>query len=147
MEAYTYRMGARTTTDDPNRYRLSDDVERWNEEPIARLKVYLRRNGLVDDDFIGGSGRPTTWVTTSVRVARRWARPAAVYAEETEELRAQREGFAAYNLRGGTSMKSPPALRWRSTIPRGPRNEQRAEDHSRKGRMGLRQAKGTIRRS
>ena len=27
VEAYTYRMGAHTTTDDPTRYRLSDDVE------------------------------------------------------------------------------------------------------------------------
>ena len=53
VEAYTYRMGAHTTTDDPTRYRLSDDVEHWKlKDPIARLEVYLRRNGLVDDDFI-----------------------------------------------------------------------------------------------
>ena len=52
VEAYTYRMGAHTTTDDPTRYRLSDDVEHWKlKDPIARLEVYLRRNGLVDDDF------------------------------------------------------------------------------------------------
>ena len=54
VEAYTYRMGAHTTTDDPTRYRLSDDVEHWKlKDPIARLEVYLRRNGLVDDEFIG----------------------------------------------------------------------------------------------
>ena len=61
VEAYTYRMGAHTTTDDPTRYRLSDDVEHWKlKDPIARVEVYLRRNGLVDDDFFDerqGRGR------------------------------------------------------------------------------------------
>ena len=53
VEAYTYRMGAHTTTDDPTRYRLSDDVEHWKlKDPIARLEVYLRRNGLVEDGFV-----------------------------------------------------------------------------------------------
>ena len=49
VEAYTYRMGAHTTTDDPTRYRLSDDVEHWKlKDPIARVEAYLRRNGLAD---------------------------------------------------------------------------------------------------
>src|SRR5881392_1251366 len=53
VEAYTYRMGAHTTTDDPTRYRVSEDVEHWKlKDPIARLEVYLRRNGLADDEFI-----------------------------------------------------------------------------------------------
>ena len=53
IEAYTYRMGAHTTTDDPTRYRLSDDVEHWKlKDPIARLEVYLRRNGMADDAFM-----------------------------------------------------------------------------------------------
>ena len=52
VEAYTYRMGAHTTTDDPTRYRLSDDVEHWKlKDPIARVEAYLKRNGLADDDF------------------------------------------------------------------------------------------------
>ena len=52
VEAYTYRMGAHTTTDDPTRYRLSDDVEHWKlKDPIARVEVYLCRNGLADDEF------------------------------------------------------------------------------------------------
>src|SRR4029078_2739779 len=52
VEAYTYRMGAHTSTDDPTRYRLSDDLERWKlKDPIARVEGYLRRNGLADDDF------------------------------------------------------------------------------------------------
>ena len=52
VEAYTYRMGAHTTTDDPTRYRLSDDLERWKlKDPIARVEAYLRRNGVADDAF------------------------------------------------------------------------------------------------
>ena len=52
VEAYTYRMGAHTTTDDPTRYRLSDDVESWKlKDPIARVEAYLKRNGLADTDF------------------------------------------------------------------------------------------------
>lgn len=50
VEAYTYRMGAHTTTDDPTRYRLTDDVERWKlRDPISRLETYLRSSGLLDD--------------------------------------------------------------------------------------------------
>jgi 2-oxoisovalerate dehydrogenase E1 component beta subunit len=45
IEAFTYRMGAHTTSDDPTRYRISDDVEKWRlRDPIERLKVYLKRN-------------------------------------------------------------------------------------------------------
>jgi 2-oxoisovalerate dehydrogenase E1 component alpha subunit len=36
IEAYTYRMGAHTTTDDPTRYRLSDDVEQLEAQGSDR---------------------------------------------------------------------------------------------------------------
>ena len=55
VEAYTYRMGAHTTTDDPTRYRLSSDLEHWKlKDPIQRVKVYLTRNGLGDQSFLDG---------------------------------------------------------------------------------------------
>ncbi|MET9956993.1 pyruvate dehydrogenase (acetyl-transferring) E1 component subunit alpha [Streptomyces sp. NPDC006339] len=42
VEAYTYRMGAHTTSDDPTKYRDSAEVEEWaGRDPIARLKVHL----------------------------------------------------------------------------------------------------------
>jgi 2-oxoisovalerate dehydrogenase E1 component alpha subunit len=44
IEAYTYRMGAHTTTDDPTRYRLSAELEAWKlKDPIERVKQYLIR--------------------------------------------------------------------------------------------------------
>jgi len=52
VEAYTYRMGAHTTSDDPTRYRVAAEVEQWKlRDPVARLRVYLSRSGMGDSDF------------------------------------------------------------------------------------------------
>src|SRR5437588_1882887 len=52
IEAFTYRMGAHTTSDDPSRYRLASELEEWKlRDPIARLKVYLSRSGIADAAF------------------------------------------------------------------------------------------------
>jgi 2-oxoisovalerate dehydrogenase E1 component alpha subunit len=60
IEAYTYRMGAHTTSDDPTRYRLAGEIETWRlRDPIERLKVYLARQGIADRSFfdqIDGEG-------------------------------------------------------------------------------------------
>jgi pyruvate dehydrogenase E1 component alpha subunit len=45
-------MGAHTTSDDPTRYRIAAEVEEWKlKDPIARVRVYLSRNGLADQAF------------------------------------------------------------------------------------------------
>lgn len=42
IEAYTYRLGAHTTADDPTVYREDAEVEEWKEkDPIDRLRKYL----------------------------------------------------------------------------------------------------------
>jgi pyruvate dehydrogenase E1 component alpha subunit len=44
IEAYTYRMGAHTTSDDPTRYRIDAEVEIWkHRDPIERVKSLLVR--------------------------------------------------------------------------------------------------------
>ena len=49
VEAYTYRMGAHTTSDDPTRYRLAGDLETWKlKDPIERVKAHLSRSGAAD---------------------------------------------------------------------------------------------------
>lgn len=104
VEAYTYRMGAHTTTDDPTRYRLSDDLERWKlKDPIARVEAYLRRNGVADDDFFSGVQSEADELGHRLREGcKALPDPAPlsifdhVYSEITEELEAQRDGFAAY---------------------------------------------------
>ena len=52
IEAYTYRMGAHTTSDDPTRYRIASEVEAWQaKDPIARVRAYLDRQQIADDAF------------------------------------------------------------------------------------------------
>jgi len=44
IEAYTYRIGAHTTSDDPTRYRIDAEVEVWkHRDPIERVKALLAR--------------------------------------------------------------------------------------------------------
>jgi pyruvate dehydrogenase E1 component alpha subunit len=104
VEAYTYRMGAHTTTDDPTRYRLSDDVERWRlKDPIERVKAYLQRNGLAEQDFFDDVAAEADQLGARLREGvQQLADPSPlsifdyVYAEMTPELAEQRDGFAAY---------------------------------------------------
>jgi 2-oxoisovalerate dehydrogenase E1 component subunit alpha len=104
IEAFTYRMGAHTTTDDPTRYRLSDDVERWKlKDPIARIEVYLKRNGFADDAFFGDVAAEADQLGATLREGcKAMPDPSPlrifenVYAEMTEELATQRDGYAAY---------------------------------------------------
>lgn len=42
IETITYRMGPHTTTDDPTKYRTSEEVEGWrHRDPILRIEKYL----------------------------------------------------------------------------------------------------------
>ena len=52
IEAFTYRMGAHTTSDDPTRYRLATELETWKlKDPLERLRSYLWRRQIVDQSF------------------------------------------------------------------------------------------------
>jgi 2-oxoisovalerate dehydrogenase E1 component alpha subunit len=52
IEAFTYRMGAHTTSDDPTRYRLASELETWKlKDPIERVKALLSRGGGADSAF------------------------------------------------------------------------------------------------
>jgi pyruvate dehydrogenase E1 component alpha subunit len=52
IEAFTYRMGAHTTTDDPTRYRAASELESWRlKDPIERVRAYLNRTGAADPVF------------------------------------------------------------------------------------------------
>jgi pyruvate dehydrogenase E1 component alpha subunit len=52
IEAYTYRMGAHTTSDDPTRYRIASEVESWQaKDPILRVRRFLSQQGIADEDF------------------------------------------------------------------------------------------------
>ena len=52
IEAFTYRMDAHTTSDDPTRYRMAAEEEHWKLlDPIQRVKAHLSRQGLADQEF------------------------------------------------------------------------------------------------
>jgi 2-oxoisovalerate dehydrogenase E1 component subunit alpha len=104
IEAYTYRMGAHTTSDDPTRYRINDDLEHWRQrDPIARVKAYLSRNGLADDDHFASIEAEAEELAVRLRAdCLSMPDPGPldifdqVYAEITSELQVQQQQFASY---------------------------------------------------
>lgn len=47
IEAYTYRKGAHTTSDDPSKYRTKEEEKSWEaKDPLLRLKKYMEQNGI-----------------------------------------------------------------------------------------------------
>ena len=118
IEAFTYRMGAHTTTDDPTRYRLASELEVWKlRDPIERVRAYLVRNGLAGPEFFAEVDAEAKQVGARVREAcRTMPDPPPltlfdhVYAEPTAILTEQREQYASYlesfegQERGGGAM-------------------------------------------
>lgn len=46
IEAETYRLGAHTTSDDPTKYRTSDEEKSWElRDPIPRMRAFLEGRG------------------------------------------------------------------------------------------------------
>ncbi|HNV42368.1 MAG TPA: pyruvate dehydrogenase (acetyl-transferring) E1 component subunit alpha [Ornithinibacter sp.] len=68
IEAYTYRMGAHTTSDDPTKYRVSAEVEVWkHRDPIERFKRWLLTTGRADAAFFDATDAESDTLGTSVR--------------------------------------------------------------------------------
>jgi pyruvate dehydrogenase E1 component alpha subunit len=104
VEAYTYRMGAHTTSDDPTRYRLGDDLEHWKlKDPIARVDAYLKRGGHADDDFFRTLQEESDELAAHLREGC-LALPEPdildiferVYGDTPQELLEQKEQYAGY---------------------------------------------------
>lgn len=52
VEAITYRMGAHTTSDDPTKYRTSEEEQSWAQrDPIQRMRNYLQSRGVSEEFF------------------------------------------------------------------------------------------------
>ena len=104
VEAYTYRMGAHTTTDDPTRYRLAADLEHWKlKDPIERVKAYLTRTGGADHEFFESVEAEAEELAERLRTyCRELPDPSPtsifdhVYVEPTPALLEQRDEMAAY---------------------------------------------------
>ena len=104
IEAFTYRMNPHTTSDDATRYRLAAETETWKlKDPIARVRAYLVRHAQAGPEFFESIDRESEALAEHVREGCR-ALPEPdpmlafeyVYDEMTDELRKQRDGYAAY---------------------------------------------------
>jgi 2-oxoisovalerate dehydrogenase E1 component alpha subunit len=105
VEAFTYRMGAHTTTDDPTRYRIAAEVEEWKlKDPIARLKAYLSRGGYADSSFFSGVEAESDELAEHVRKScQEMPDPDPVsmfdhvYSEPHPQIDAERAWFSQYH--------------------------------------------------
>jgi pyruvate dehydrogenase E1 component alpha subunit len=51
IEAYTYRLGDHTTSDDAKRYREEQDLREWEKkDPLIRFKAYIVDKGLLTEE-------------------------------------------------------------------------------------------------
>jgi 2-oxoisovalerate dehydrogenase E1 component alpha subunit len=104
VEAFTYRMDAHTTSDDPTRYRLAADLETWKlKDPIERLRVHLVREHVADQDFFDEVEAEADALAARFRdfcVNMPDPPPerifSEVYAEESPALAAQRDEYLHY---------------------------------------------------
>ncbi|MFW6692511.1 pyruvate dehydrogenase (acetyl-transferring) E1 component subunit alpha [Streptomyces sp. MAR4 CNX-425] len=104
VEAYTYRMGAHTTSDDPTRYRRDDERAAWEaKDPLLRLRILLEREELADEAFFAALDEESDALARRVREAiRTMADPDPmaifenIYADGHAVVDEERTQYAAY---------------------------------------------------
>ncbi|MEU3745013.1 MULTISPECIES: pyruvate dehydrogenase (acetyl-transferring) E1 component subunit alpha [Streptomyces] len=104
IEAYTYRMAAHTTSDDPTKYRRDEEREAWEaKDPIQRLKTYMENEGHADAAFFEeleteseALGKHVREVVRAMPVPEHMAIFDNVYADGHALVDEERAQFAAY---------------------------------------------------
>jgi len=104
IEAFTYRMGAHTTSDDPTRYRLSSELEAWKlKDPLERMRAFLGRQQLADKSYFDKLEVEAEELAVRLREGcRSMPNPPTanlfeqVYVEDTPRVAEQRATFQAY---------------------------------------------------
>nr|WP_202425348.1 pyruvate dehydrogenase (acetyl-transferring) E1 component subunit alpha [Streptomyces sp. HUCO-GS316] len=104
VEAYTYRMGAHTTSDDPTKYRAEEEREAWEaKDPILRLRRYLEDSNHADESFFAeleaeseALGRRVREVVRAMPDPDHFAIFENVYADGHALVDEERAQFAAY---------------------------------------------------
>lgn len=109
IEAFTYRMSAHTTADDPTKYRVSADEEAWiGRDPLSRLEKHLRASGAADEAFFASLAAEGDELAAKLRAdvqameppafeesfAGVYAEPHALINEERAFHRSYEAGFA-----------------------------------------------------
>lgn len=101
IEAVTYRLMMHTTSDDPTRYRLDDEVQAWwKKDPLIRTRIYLEKKGLLDaaqQTALEAEVKQEVDAAVARFEARTDYKPDAafdyVYATPPPEIEAQRQTF------------------------------------------------------
>ncbi len=104
IEAFTYRMGAHTTSDDPTRYRSAAEEDYWRQrDPIDRLAAHLTALGELTDDHRAAIDADAAVLGERVRTTvREFGRPETaamfehVYATPHAVVDAERAWFEQY---------------------------------------------------
>ncbi|WP_371616900.1 pyruvate dehydrogenase (acetyl-transferring) E1 component subunit alpha [Streptomyces sp. NBC_00454] len=104
VEAFTYRMGAHTTSDDPTKYRRDEETAAWEaKDPILRLKAHLLATGAADEAYFAELEAESEILGKRVReVVRSMPDPDTmaifenVYADGHALVDEERAQFAAY---------------------------------------------------
>lgn len=70
VEAYTYRMGPHTTSDDPTRYRTSEEEEAWRRrDPVLRMQLLLLHEEMCTERDLEGYEADAAAMAAQVRRA------------------------------------------------------------------------------
>ena len=104
IEAFTYRIGAHTTSDDPTRYRSAAEDEYWRQrDPIERLRLLLVAEGELPETFVAALEVEATALAERIRAfVHGLPRPATsemfehVYATPHAIVDSERAWFAQY---------------------------------------------------
>jgi pyruvate dehydrogenase E1 component alpha subunit len=99
IEAYTYRLGDHTTSDDATRYRVEAELDEWlQKDPLDRFNRYLEGKGLWNDDLEKAAvAEAQELVEKAVSEAENYPRPSVedvfryTYAEMSPDLIEQME--------------------------------------------------------
>jgi len=104
IEAFTYRMGAHTTSDDPTRYRSAAEEDYWRQrDPIDRLRLHLEQTGELPAAFAAELEAEAVALGERIRTTvRAWGPPPSasmfdhVYASPNAVVDSERAWFESY---------------------------------------------------
>ena len=104
IEAFTYRMSAHTSSDDPTRYRAKAELDAWRaKDPIERVRAYLTKNDPAAEEFFASVDAEADALGRQVREdCRALPDPRTraifehVYAGEHPQVAEERDAFLAY---------------------------------------------------
>ena len=104
IEAFTYRMGAHTTADDPTKYRSDALTESWLEkDPIDRVRRFLHHEDYADQKFFDEIDEEADALAARIRAACMAMEPPApsemfdsVFVEKHPLIEAEQREYLEY---------------------------------------------------